>query len=395
MEAQSTEARQTLAEAAARPEQLVRLTLTGAGIGAEKIVARPVHLREGAHVQVTRFADEQATSENCPATQWPARLERLLALPFTHIHLSATEGEWHGRRTRKGRLLLSRGKGNTRAPTPAASHDRAKNLPLPGGQPDALLQAIDIQDRDGRLKASRRDKFRQINHFLGIVRDALGGEAPTGPLRVVDAGCGNAYLTFALFHFLHNLRGWPVELTGIDRNERSIAHCEALRERLGWREGLRFEASAIDTFAPAGEVDIMLGLHACDTATDEALALAVHAGARRIFCAPCCQHELRGQIPTHAHRPVLRYGILKQRVAEILTDAARAHLLRLHGYSVDVLEFIDSRHTPKNLLIRAHLTRHPPEPALFEEYRELKAQWGITPALERLLGERPHGGLAS
>ncbi len=393
-----TQALDALLEVARISERWHRCVFSGGAGPATKVRARTVQIGQEPRVQLTHFSGPQTRDENIPLNEWPQTLERLVDGPHDRIHLSAPDADWHARRTRKGRWLVSRGKPSApSAENARQTHDRARQYPLPGDRPDRLLQALGIQDDKGSLRASRRDKFRQINHFLRILDDALTTEAAgsEGAIELVDAGCGHAYLTCAAWHHLNRRYPERVRLTGVDRAGDRIRHCQELRAVLGEPSTLQFVEKSIGDFTPKSAPTAVLSLHACDTATDEALALAVKWQARVILCAPCCQHELRDQLDNAVLRPVLRHGILKQRMAEMLTDACRAHLLRLCGYRVDLLEFIDSRHTPKNLLIRARHTGHPADAALIEEYRQLEKQWNVQPKLRRLLAEGLDSLLAS
>ncbi|MGF1447848.1 MAG: SAM-dependent methyltransferase [Opitutales bacterium] len=398
MQSIETQPLEPVIAAAQHVGQWHRCVFSGGAEGVDKVRARPVDIGGEIKIQLTHFNGTQTRDENLDPEQWPDALQRLTAGAFDHIHLASSTQDWHARRTRKGRWLVSRGKPSMPAGKAASpGHDRARQYPLPGDRPDPLLQALGIQDTTGRLRATRRDKFKQINHFLRILNDALDPDTlPTDrPIELIDAGCGHAYLTCAAWHHLNRLYPGRVRLTGVDREPERIRHCNEVRAALGDPPHLTFIEQSIGDFVPEVAPTAVLSLHACDTATDEALALAVRWQAEVILCAPCCQHELREQLDNAVLRPVLRHGILKQRVAEILTDACRAHLLRLCGYRVDLLEFIDSRHTPKNLLIRARLTGHPPDASLLEEYRQLQAQWRVEPALRRLLADRLDPLLAS
>jgi SAM-dependent methyltransferase len=232
-----------------------------------------------------------------------------------------------------------------------------------------------------------------VDAFLRALHATLGEDPPPTdrPLRVVDLGCGNAYLTFAAYRYLEG-RGVPAELVGVDVREDQRVRNAALAERLGWSPSVRFVAGTIAD-AQVEEADVVLALHACDTATDEALARAVRWRAGYVLAAPCCHHDLAAQLrrseapPPWA--PLTRHGILRERFADVLTDALRAALLRLHGYQVEVVEFIDSQHTPRNLLLRARRSGAEPAPGQWEEYRSLVALWGVSPALAGLLDVEP------
>jgi SAM-dependent methyltransferase len=233
------------------------------------------------------------------------------------------------------------------------------------------------------VRKSRYDKFRQVNRFLELVDDVVPSLRTEGTLRVVDFGCGKSYLTFAIHHLLTAVRGRDVEIVGLDLKEDVIAACAALAERSS-ASGLRFERGDIAGFDAGGEVDLVVSLHACDTATDEALAQAVRWEADAILAVPCCQKEAYRQVESSLLEPVLRHGLAKERFAALVTDTLRAQLLELAGYRAQLVEFIALEHTAKNVLIRAVKAK----PAGADErraYEELRDALGLEPALERLL----------
>jgi len=290
-------------------------------------------------------------------------------------------------KTEDADLQVERGRIVTRpAERPAAdpAHDRGKSYLLAAGTPVPFLVGLDIMAKDGKVFAAKQDKFRQINRFLEFVDD-IAGELPAGKVRVVDFGCGKSYLTFALHHLLKVHKGLDVDIVGVDLKDDVIADCSALARDLGL-QGLRFVVADIAGFRELDRADLVVSLHACDTATDEALAKAVAWGATAILAAPCCQHEVAGSIASEVQAPLLRHGILKERVASLVTDAMRAELLGMAGYAVQVLEFIDTEHTPKNLMIRALKRGTPRDDA---DYRRFRDAWGAVPSLERLLKELP------
>ena len=248
------------------------------------------------------------------------------------------------------------------------------------------LVALGVQTPEGRVRAPRRAKFRQVNRFVELVDDVVR-VLPEGRLRVVDFGSGRAYLTFALHDLLTRVHGREVDLLGLDLKPEVVEECEALARRLD-ATGLRFALGDI-AHADLDGVDLVVSLHACDTATDAALERAVRAGAAAILAVPCCQHELLGQLSSDVLRPLLRHGTLRERFAAEVTDAARARLLELAGYDVQVVEFVPLEHTPKNVLLRATRTTRPERDRrrLAGEYRAFADALGVEPALERLLAD--------
>jgi SAM-dependent methyltransferase len=222
-----------------------------------------------------------------------------------------------------------------------------------------------------------------VNRFVELVDDIVHSLRPTGTLRVVDFGCGKSYLTFAIHHLLTVLRGREVELVGLDLKEDVIAACSALAERSGAR-GLRFERGDIAGFDPGADVDLVVSLHACDTATDEALAQAVRWRADAILAVPCCQKEAYRQLESSLLAPLLRHGLAKERFGALVTDALRAQLLELAGYRTQLVEFVALEHTAKNVLIRA-VKGNPAGADVRAAYEELRDSLGLEPTLERLL----------
>jgi hypothetical protein len=236
------------------------------------------------------------------------------------------------------------------------------------------------------VRSQRYDKFRQVNRFLELVEDVLPA-LPEGPLRIVDFGSGKSYLTFALHHLVTVVHGREVEIVGLDLKADVVDDCEALARKLG-AAGLRFEVGDIAGYEALAGVDLVVSLHACDTATDDALDRAVRVGAPVILAVPCCQHELLTQLDSPALGPLLRHGTLRERFAAEVTDAARAQLLGAVGYDVQVVEFIELEHTPKNVLLRAVARPARDRAKAFEEYRVFAAELGIDPALARLLADK-------
>ncbi len=280
-------------------------------------------------------------------------------------------------------------------------HDRDKQRLLPSDDP--LFRALGLADGEGRVKPSRQAKVRQVEEFLRLLDGAISSAQEKGsvrrptledPLRIVDLGCGNAYLTFAAHRFLSDVKGLPVRLTGVDVKEQSRDHNCAVAAQLGIEA--TFVVGSISQAALEQPPEVVLALHACDTATDEALARAVEWEAPLVLAAPCCHHDVAAQLrkaPTPAPYAMLtRHGILRERLADTLTDALRASLLRQQGYKVDVVQFVESQHTPRNTMLRATRTGGPVVGGgVRTEYDQLVASWGITPRLAVLLGRDGSG----
>lgn len=352
----------------------------------EKIVARPIEIKSGRQIQVTFSGKGKSEVKNFAGREWSRQLDEMLAQRFTQIHVQTGDGDLHIRITRKDRVLISKGAPSVAGPAQPQRHNRTKEYPLPAEGPDAFLDAIGIKNERGEVRPSMQAKFRQINSFIRLI-EPLIPEKLSRPLEILDCGCGSAYLTFALYHALVHGRKIHANLTGIDKNRDVIEKCSALRDQLGW-EGLSFHVAEIGAFTPEVSPDLVLSLHACDMATDEAIAKGILSDSRAIVAAPCCQHELHHKIASPHFAPVLRHGILRERLADILTDTFRALVLEIMGYRTQAVEFVSADATPKNLLLRAEKIREPGDGTAMQEYLDLKKFWSVEPVIEGMLGAR-------
>jgi SAM-dependent methyltransferase len=380
---------------------LVRAVASGRQKGAtppwRRAELRYVDLSAGRHLQITTYDEAQAHTHNHAVGEATrAAVDDLLDLPFGNWHVDTTS-ESHQLRVTKRLDAIVHTRAQAAEQDPSHDRDKARLLP----EDDPVFRALGLSDHEGRMKPSRQGKYRQVEEFLRIldasITDAMGKghlRRPTAdePLQVVDLGCGNAYLTFVTERFLSHERGLPVHLTGVDQRKQSRDHNRATAEGLG--VGATFVAAAIDEVALERRPDVVLALHACDTATDDALARAVEWETPLVLAAPCCHHDIAAQLrrtPTPApYAALTRHGILRERFADTLTDGLRASLLRLAGYRVDVMQFVGSEHTPRNTLLRAVRTGRPvPGSSARREYDELVTSWGVRPRLGELLGDRP------
>jgi SAM-dependent methyltransferase len=361
------------------------------------VVIRPVEIRGRRHWQVSHFDERKDITKNYDAATVSAKLDELLALPFKSLRVESTAGTLQVQFSRKGKLSVHRQRTGEPSETPSLAHDRRKDLLLPVGEPDSFLQAIGIMSRDGKVRPRMRRKYRQINEFLRLVLETgvVARAEPAAPsgggrlVRIVDCGCGNAYLSFAVYHYLAHVLHLPTRLVGIDVNQELVERRAELAEQLGWSD-LAFQTSRILDYAPDAPPDLVLALHACDTATDEALAQGIRWQAETILSVPCCHHHLQAQLGQQPAvlMPVYRHGILKERLGDLLTDALRAHLLRLSGYRAEVIQFVSPEHTAKNLMIRAVRSGRFDRGQARREYDALKQLFGVTPFLESLLPQR-------
>lgn len=322
--------------------------------GVTKIKVRPVMMKQELKLQETCYRGTQVFHQNFTSKEMAERIVRYMEEDFRQLLGEHMEGKLHVLVSKKGRTTMKYqpNKSTEKRTDPVMTHNREKNYILKEGIPVPFLIDLGVQTPEGRIVRSRYDKFKQINRYLEFVEDILPAIQKEGTVHIIDFGCGKSYLTFALYYYLHELKGFDVAITGLDLKEEVIRHCNELAVTYGY-EKLRFLHGDIAQYEGTDEVDMVVTLHACDTATDHALYKAVLWNARVIFSVPCCQHEVNRQIRNDILEPVLKYGILKERMAAIVTDAVRAELLEEAGYETQILEFIDMEHTPKNLLIRA------------------------------------------
>lgn len=377
------------------PDHFIKATFSGRRRGYElawrRVTVRPVEIRGERHLQCSHLDETQDITKNYAGDEAGDKIASLLDLPFSQIHVQTTRMDLQVQISRKGKARIHRHRVEDPRLLPEMTHDRQKARLLSEATADPFLQALGIMTESGEIRAGRRDKFVQINEFLRLIVETHGlDDLDSDPLTLVDCGCGSAALTFAVYHYLNHVLERPARLTGVDVKRTLLRERAALAERLGW-DGLSFVAGRIIDFEPEVPPDIVLALHACDTATDEALAQAVAWGSQMVFSVPCCHHDLQAQMKgpmmPDAFQPVLRQGILKERLGDILTDTFRAQLLRMMGYRTDVVEFVSSEHTDKNLMIRAVKFAEPGDPQMIREYEKLKVYWGVQPFMERLLAD--------
>ena len=380
-------------------EHLVRALASGRRRGQSqprwrRVELRYVDLKAGRRLQSTAYDDTQAhvTNHEDPG----AALDELLEDPFANWHVETTTHTHQLRVTRRGHPQMHSA-GRAERVVPDRGHDHPKQRLLPEDHP--VLRALGISDARGQVLPSRQAKYRQVEEFLRTLSTAVEDATRSGklrkptredPLRVVDLGCGNAYLTFTAHAWLRDRM--PVRLVGVDVKEQSRRHNTEVAQQLCVAEELTFLAAGIRDVTLEERPDVVLALHACDTATDDALFRAVGWEAALVLAAPCCHHDISAQlrkVPTPVgYTSLTRDGILRERLADTLTDALRAAILRQVGYRVEVVEFVDSVHTPRNTLLRAVRTGSTPTPQAREEYAALVSTWHLQPQLAELLGKR-------
>ena len=373
-------------------ETLIRVILSNPSSkdGVIKICARPVLKNKSLLFQIEEYTKTQVFHKNLTAGDASSYLTGKLSsdassqtAEFKNALVETKSFTANVLVSKKGTITIKK-KMNTSAKQPkiSLSHNRKKKYILEEGIPVPFLIDLGVMTQNGSIVNAHYDKFRQINRFLEYIEDILPS-LPTGrELRILDFGCGKSYLTFAIYYYLKVLKGYPVRITGLDLKEDVIRHCNELAVKYGY-DKLEFLCGDIAYYDGCSQVDMVVTLHACDTATDYALAKAVGWGAKVILSVPCCQHELNKQMKNDLLSPVLHYGILKERMAALMTDGLRAQILEANGYRTQILEFIDMAHTPKNLLIRAVYNGHCADNK--DQINELLAAFDVNPTLYRLL----------
>ena len=388
---------EALSEAAALindSQKLVRVVLSGRRRNmqtpCERIDIRPVQIKNQLHLQVIENDGRQSTAKNYLPTNFDSN--DLLRSGYANILVEQTSGSLSIRISKKGEALVTRTKGINEQ---LLSHDRNKNRLLNPNDP--FLMEVGISDSKGVIKPSKSDKYMQVEEFLRILAPTLKNAIEAGqihkptrdkPLTITDLGCGHAYLTFGAHQYLQ-AEAIPVSVIGIDIRPKSRDRNIAIAEKLGIEKSIAFRAEEISE-TTVTKTDVAIALHACDTATDDAIAWAVQSDAKLLFIAPCCHHDLQSQL-SEIPEPwsmITKHGLMKERISDLITDALRAQILRLLGYRVDVIEFIGGEHTPRNLMIRAVKTGAKPDAHDVARYKEMIAMWRVKPALaERLENE--------
>ena len=353
---------------------------------AEQEEKRVTLTKRGLAWQLERFRNDQAFHENVEQEELLPMLAQLME-HFKQLNAWDPEHQYSLKLTKKGKPLFNRRRCLLK-PRQQAGHDREKNYLLREGEVVPPLVDMGVFTKEGKVVRTMYDKYRQINRFLELVNDEMDRFPADKPLHIIDFGCGKSYLTFILYYYLVQVRGMDVSITGLDLKAAVIGRCNAAAEKYGY-DKLHFELGDINGYTPDGPVDMVITLHACDTATDYALYNAVTWDVKLILSVPCCQHEVNAQMQAERLSLFTRYGLIQERMAALLTDAARADLLTYRGYSTQVVEFIDMAHTPKNILLRARKANLPESARrkALEEVRTAMEEFHVKPTLYRLLAE--------
>lgn len=324
-----------------------------------KVKIRPVLIKGDILFQITKYCGQKVLHQNVSKEELLLGLEEWFTGLFKQAQISTKEANVTILISKKGKATVKVKSKNVEniqwdplKPVEIASHNRVKQYIIKEGVGVPFLVDLGIMTSEGKIVKSRYDKYKQINRFLEFIEDVLPNLEKDKEVSIIDFGCGKSYLTFAMYYYLKELQGYNVKITGLDLKEDVIQTCNELKERYGYHE-MEFLKGDIASYEGTDEVDMVVTLHACDTATDYAMYKASNWGAKVILSVPCCQHELNKQISCNELGSVLQHGLIKERMSALITDALRANLLEALGYKVQVLEFIDMEHTPKNILIRA------------------------------------------
>ena len=350
---------------------------------AQKVKIRPVLLKEELNFQVTEYKGKQVFHENLKKQEASDYIADQMENFFGQMVLESTTKIVNVLVSKKGTVTIKQKQQKNEIKPKEHSHNRKKRYILEEGIAVPFLVDLGVQTKEGKIVHSRYDKFRQINRFLEFIQDIVEDLPKGRELTIVDFGCGKSYLTFAMYHYLKVMKGFDIRVIGLDLKEDVIAYCNELKDKYGY-EKMSFTTGDIASYTGVDAVDMVVTLHACDTATDYALEKAVKWGASVILSVPCCQHELNYQMKNEELSAVLKYGLLKERIAALVTDGLRAEMLEQCGYDTQVLEFIDMEHTPKNILIRG-VKKNKETKADFEKYDNCCKALGVDPMLGRLL----------
>ena len=373
-------------------EQLIQAVVSGrrTGEGPSKVKLRPVELKGKLCYQASVTEGTKVYHKNYSREEIIDYLEQAME-EFRQLQVIG--------RSQDGSILISK-KGKATIKTKnhkavqnesvkIAPHNRVKQYILKEGTAAPFLVDLGVMTKEGEIVRTKFDKFRQINRFLEFIEDVLPELPKDREVTILDFGCGKSYLTFAIYYYLHELKGYDIRIIGLDLKTDVIYACNQLAKKYGYRK-LKFMEGNIADYTGSDEVDMVVTLHACDTATDFALAKAVGWKAKVILSVPCCQHEVNRQIANETLAPLFSYGLIKERMAALVTDAMRAEYLKREGYDTQILEFIDMEHTPKNILIRAIYTGNKGKNT--EAIRTCEEMLHIDPMLGRLLDQQNEEG---
>lgn len=352
--------------------------------GVVKVKVRPILKKDVLLFQCEEHKNNQVFHNNYEAQRAADVLSEYME-QFKQMQLETKQYRYTVLVSKKGKVTIQKKQQAGCVKEVDLSHNRSKKYILQEGTQVPFLQDLGVMTSEGKIVRTKFDKFRQINRFLEFIEDILPQLDKNKEVTILDFGCGKSYLTFAMYYYLHEMKRYDVRIIGLDLKTDVIRHCNELSKKYGY-DKLKFLEGNIADYTGVDEVDMVVTLHACDTATDFALDKAVGWNAKVILSVPCCQHELNGQIKNDIMAPLFQYGLIKERMAALITDAMRAEYLESKGYDAQILEFIDMEHTPKNILIRAVKTGKKKNNE--ESIRACEEFFHVTPTLGKLLKER-------
>ena len=370
-------------------ENMLRMTISGKRHGelADKVKIRPVKLKEELYFQTSVSDGKKEFHKNYEKAELLEQLDHWLRKDYRQLQMDTTTQSIQALVSKKGKATVKQKIARDMRSARVLDHNRKKRYLLEEGTPIPFLVDLGVMTAEGAIVRSRYDKFRQINRYLEFVEDILPELDKDRELTLIDFGCGKSYLTFALYYYLTVKKQYRIRMIGLDLKKDVMEHCQELAEKYGY-DRLTFLTGDIADYDGVEQVDMVVSLHACDTATDYALEKALQWNAKVIFAVPCCHHELNRQMHSTEMNPVLKYGLIQERMAALMTDAFRADVLELEGYQVQVLEFIDMEHTPKNILIRAVKQNTPlffeKKEKLLDSLQTCMGIWNVNPLFYRL-----------
>jgi len=369
-------------------ETIIKATLSGIRNKSEKtynkVTIKKVIIKNEEKHQFEYFYDKNVEHKNLTNEETLSEMTKLIGNYFKQVLINTIDSDYQILISKKGVPKVHKKVATKKFEVP--SHNKKKKYILNEGELTPFLIELGIMTATGKIVNAKYDKFKQINRYLELVSDCIPYLDKNKTIKIIDFGCGKAYLTFALYDYLVIKMGYNVEIVGLDLKENVIKFCSQLAQKLNF-DDLRFEQGDIKGFDQFSDVDMVISLHACNTATDEALAKAVNWGANVILAVPCCQHELLKKIKNEKMIPMMKYGIIKEKLSSLITDSLRANVLEIMGYRTQVLEFVDMEHTPKNIMIRAFFDNNTNIKKSVNQYKEFKKEWEIEPYIEEAFGK--------
>ena len=337
----------------------------------KKITVKPISSNDKIIYQLEKFTDKQAFHENINESDIVSRMMEL-ANQYKNANIFTVDADYQVLVSKKGSMRIVK-----LSPTKTMSigtHNKVKKYIIPENEPCDFLIELGVMNKDGKVLAKKYDKFKQINKFLEIVDDAVEKTDLKSDYKIIDFGCGKAYLTFALYYYFYKIKKVNVQIVGLDLKTEVINFCNDVAEKLNYTY-LKFENGDIKDYNTNLEIDMVVTLHACDNATDAALVKAIKWNTDIILSVPCCQHEFFDKIENNNLEPMLKHGLIKERLSSLVTDSLRSLFLETKGYKVQLVEFVDMEHTPKNILIRAVKSKVREE--AIKEYKDFKKFWNL------------------